>query len=182
MSHDASDLAACRAGSPEAFARLYDRHASVVMSLCRTRCASDADDAVQETFIRAYRILDQLERPEAFRPWLYAIAKRVCAERRRSATRRNHHEAHAMLTRVEPNRDRQSSVDLVDRTEQLDRLGDALERLPDDQRLAIHLFYLDNDHVTAAAETLGLSRSGFYKLLCRARQALAASLREVPST
>lgn len=182
MSQDASDLAAARSGSPEAFARLYDRHASVVMSLCRPRCASDADDAVQETFIRAYRMLDQLERPSAFRPWLYAIAKRVCAERRRSASRRNHHEANAVLTRVETNRDQRTCVDVVDRTEQLDRLGAALDRLPDDQHLAIHLFYLDHDHVTAAAEALGLSRSGFYKLLHRARQALAASMREVPST
>ncbi len=182
MSQDASDLAAARAGSPEAFARLYDRHASVVLSLCRPRCASEADDAVQETFIRAYRMLDQLDRPAAFRPWLYAIARRVCAERRRSATRRDFHEARAVLTRVETDREEQTSVDVLDRTEQLQRLDAALDRLPDNQRLAIHLFYLDHDHVTAAAETLGLSRSGFYKLLHRARQALAVTMREVPST
>ncbi len=44
--------------------------------------------------------------------------------------------------------------------------------------LAIHLHYLEHDPVDAAMRTLGLSRSGFYKLLGRARASLADLLRD----
>ncbi len=181
MGQDASDLASAQTGSTEAFARLYDRHAAIVLSLCRRNCAPEADDAAQETFLRAYRMLHQLDSPAAFRPWLYAIARRVCAERRRSANRRNHHEGRAMLMRADAAVEFATSSEVVERTEQIDRLGAALETLPDNERLAIHLFYLEDGPVTAAAEALGLSRSGFYKVLARARAKLAARLREVPA-
>lgn len=182
MTDDARDLTASLAGDHQAFARLYDRHAAVVLSLCRNRCANEAEDALQETFIRAYRMLDKLNGPERLRPWLYAIARRVCAERRRAGRRRNHHEEQAMM--VQPSRLSAvgTGTDPIERADQLDRLTSAIELLPDDERLAIHLFYLDDDPVTAAASALGLSRSGFYKLLARARQKLASQMREVTST
>ena len=46
---------------------------------------AEAEDATQETFIRAYRKLDKVEQAEKLRSWLYAIAGRVCSERSRSA-------------------------------------------------------------------------------------------------
>jgi RNA polymerase sigma-70 factor (ECF subfamily) len=57
-----------------------------------------------------------------------------------------------------------------------------MDQLPERERLAIHLYYLEADPVTAAASALGLSRGGFYKLLARARQQLAVLMREVQST
>jgi DNA-directed RNA polymerase specialized sigma24 family protein len=67
---------------------------------------------------------------------------------------------------------------VLERRERFAALESALERLPDDERLAIHLHYLDTDPVAAARRTLGLSRSGFYKLLARARARLADLLRD----
>ena len=72
-----------------------------------------------------------------------------------------------------------ADLDAAEKTEQLDRLGAARDALPDDERLAIHMFYLEADPVAAASSALKLSRSGFYKLLARARTRLAASMREV---
>src|SRR6185295_20002960 len=100
MTDDARDVAAARNGDAEAFARLYDRHAAVVLSLCRRNCTTEADDAVQETFLRAYRSLHRLDGPDCLAAWLYAIARRVCAERRRSGKRRRHHEEQAMLAQA----------------------------------------------------------------------------------
>ena len=57
--------------------------------------------------------------------------------------------------------------------ELLDHLTAALDQLDDRERLAIHLHYLDADPMHAAELVLGLSRSGYYKLLARARQRLA---------
>jgi len=180
MTDDAIDLAAARRGDAAALGRLYDRHAGVILSLCRRRSGVPAEDAVQETFIRAFGMLDRIEDGSRLRPWLYAIARRVCAEHARAARRRGQHEerfmAHATALRISaPPMDAAS-----DRREALDRLGAALDQLPDDERLAIHLYYLESDCVAAAAGALNVSRSGFYKLLQKARERLAVLMKEVP--
>ena len=71
--------------------------------------------------------------------------------------------------------------DNAQRTEALSRLTDALDQLDDRERLAIHLHYLETDPVRTASAALGLSRSGYYKLLARARQRLGAIMQEIPA-
>ena len=183
MDDDISDLRAAGTGDHEAFARLYDRHAAVVLSLCRRRACfeAEAEDATQETFLRAYKMLDQLGEPGGFRPWLYGIARRVCAERRRAAERRARHEEGAATCRSERFVPMLEGCESASRSEELARLAVALDALPKDERLAIHLHYLEADPVAAATSAMGLSRGGFYKLLARARNRLAALLREVPT-
>ena len=182
---DAADLAAVRAGDDAAFGRIYDRHAPVVLSLCRRHAPAEAEDATQETFIRAYRKLDKVEQAEKLRSWLYAIARRVCSERSRSARRRAKHEegfavSHAASRTDAPPGATAAAADPTRRAEhaeQLDRLGAAMDQLDDRERLAIHLHYLEADPVQAAASALGLSRSGYYKLLGRAREQLSALMK-----
>jgi len=181
MTDDARDVAAALHGDAGAFARLYDRHAAVVLSLCRRNCTAEAEDAVQETFLRAYRSLHRLDGPDSLGGWLYAIARRVCAERRRSGKRRRHHEEQAMLAQA-ARPTIQTPVDPVDRAEQLARLSQAMEALADDERLAIHLYYLNEDPVPAARAALGLSRGGFYKLLTRARERLSKRMTHAART
>ena len=179
MSSDASDLADAQAGDQDAFARLYDGHAGVVLSLCRC-CThpAEAEDAMQETFVRAYRRLNQLARGDRFRPWLYAIARRVCAEQQRARARRSRREAQAVMERTRSLPQVETSFRVIAQAEELDRLTMAMDALSDNERLAIHLYYLDPDPLDAARCALGLSRSGFYKLLGRARKRLAASMQE----
>ena len=180
---DAADLTAARNGDHEAFARLYDRHGPVILSLCRRAChgsSAEAEDACQETFLRAYRRLDRAEDAGRLRSWLYAIARRVCSERRRSAARRRHHEDEAMvLNSVAHDHHREAQAAVLQRSEALARLSSALDELDDRERLAVHLYYLESDPVAAAREALGLSRSGYYKLLAKARDRLVALMREV---
>lgn len=183
---DARDVAAAKTGDHRAFARLYDRHAPVVLSLCRQhmRSVADADDACQETFIRAFGMLHRLERGsldgngDGVRSWMYAIARRVCSERRRASSRRIRHEGDAVresaLLLSQRERLVPGSESLGFGADELDRLTLALDELDDRERLAVHLYYLDADHLRAAHQALGLSRSGYYKLLARARDKLAA--------
>ncbi len=176
-----------------AFGRIYDRHSAVVRALCVRHLPSetDADDALQETFLRAYRMLEEVTDGDGLRSWLYAIARNVCSERRRAAARRSAHEHAAIRERITMSglatnnhsptaRQRESGApDAAEHAEALARLSAALDELPDDERLAIHLYYLEPDPVAAAATGLGCSRSGFYKLLARAREHLATFLGSV---
>jgi len=177
------DLLRARDGDQEAFARLYDRHAAVVLSICRARLVraapSEVDDACQETFIRAFGRLDQLEARGVFRSWLYAIARRVCSERARASRRRLRHEATAMMTTTAERLDSgERGRSPIERREAIEDLGEAIGRLEEREQLAIHLYYLDANPAAAAQSSLGLSRSAYYKLLARARARLAAMLRD----
>ena len=64
-------------------------------------------------------------------------------------------------------------TDAVEHAEQMQQLDKAIDQLDDRQRLAIHLYYLEKDPVQSAQSSLGLSRSGYYKLLAKARDSLA---------
>lgn len=187
---DTRDLKLARQGDQAAFSRLYERHSAVILALCRKHAPIEADDALQETFIRACKLLHKVQDASRFRPWLYGIARRVCSEKRRSQRRRSHHTEQAMNQRV-------AQLDIgapahtspdgqwlneADRNEQLQQLGKALDQLPDRERLAIHLYYLEHDPVAAASSALGVSRSAYYKLLSRAKDRLAACFHEVQRT
>jgi len=200
MTDDARDLGLVRAArhgdgmSPdghEAFARIYDRHGAVVRALCRQNAPTDADadDALQETFLRAYRMLERLTDPDGLRSWLYAIARLVCSERRRSARRRGVHERSAAEeirtmtttttsagTSASPAAESPGACAV--KQERLELLSKAMDQLPDNERLALHLYYLEADPVVAASVALGVSRSGFYKLLTRARERLSVLMSE----
>lgn len=171
---EAADFNAARSGDQDAFARLYDRHGAVVLSLCRRFSLTEAEDAMQETFIRAYRLMEKVESPNKLRPFLYGIARRVCSEFTRSKQRRKRHEEQAMLTKqAELASKAITPTESVEHAEQLQCLDAAIDQLDDRQRLAIHLYYLEKNPVQSAKTALGLSRSGYYKLLAKARETLA---------
>ncbi len=76
-----SSSAAARAA---AIASLFEAEAGRVHALARRICGeNDADDLVQDTFLNAFRAIDQLEDTANPRPWLFAIAHRACLRRRR---------------------------------------------------------------------------------------------------
>src|SRR5918994_6648121 len=71
---------ALRGGSEPAFEVIYTRHHRGVLSFCRHMLGSveEAEDAVQHTFLAAYRDLLRSAKPIRLRPWLYAIARNRC--------------------------------------------------------------------------------------------------------
>jgi RNA polymerase sigma factor (sigma-70 family) len=72
------------------FDGLFAAYSPDIVSYCgwRAPSASDAQDAVAEVFLTAWRRLDQLPEGDAARVWLYATARRVIANQRRSSRRR----------------------------------------------------------------------------------------------
>src|SRR4051812_43275475 len=71
------------------FEALYDAHGEAVLRYARRRTTdpASADDVVAETFVVAWRKLEQV--PEDPRGWLFAVARRVLANQRRSELRRD---------------------------------------------------------------------------------------------
>jgi RNA polymerase sigma factor (sigma-70 family) len=73
------------------FEALFASYSSDVVAYCgwRAASASDAQDAVAEVFLTAWRRLDDLPEGNAAKVWLYATARRVIANQRRSSRRRS---------------------------------------------------------------------------------------------
>jgi RNA polymerase sigma factor (sigma-70 family) len=72
------------------FDALFESYSSDIVAYCSWRAgsASDAQDAVSEVFLTAWRRLDDVPEGDAARVWLYATARRVMANQRRSSRRR----------------------------------------------------------------------------------------------
>jgi RNA polymerase sigma-70 factor (ECF subfamily) len=83
---EATLLRAGRAGDREALEQLVALHERPLFALCHGILGhvEDAEDAVQETFLRALRGLTSFRGEATFRTWLYRIAVNVCLERKAS--------------------------------------------------------------------------------------------------
>src|SRR6187402_1927060 len=77
-------------GAPAAFETQFEQYRRELTAYCYRMLASpfDAEDAVQETFIRAWRGYERFEGRSALRSWLYRIATNVCLDMLGSRERR----------------------------------------------------------------------------------------------
>ncbi len=171
LSHEPRDdaclVGAVLAGDHSAFGDLYDRYVRLLQAVCYdvTGDFNEADDLVHDVFLCAFRRLGQLRQPDRFGAWLLVMARRTRRDwqRRRSRDRRRHaHTDVAVCCQANPPPPDDSLV----------ALRGAIAELPEKERLAIHMFYLEEQPVTHARKLLGMSRSGFYRVLERARKRL----------
>lgn len=169
---DKTLIAAVLAGRHAAYAQLYDHYAPLVRAVCydATRNLADAQDLTQDVFLRAYERLGQLRRPEHFGPWLIGITRRRCRGWRRQKARQRRR-----FAALEAGSTGTSDTTGCTENGQLLRL---IGTLPENERLALHAFYLRSQSAEEARGALGLSRSGFYRVLKRARNRLRKQLHE----
>ena len=167
-----------RAPQAAATAGLYERHATKILSYCLHQLGSreEAEDAVQTTFMNAFRALGRGVVPEAESAWLFKIAENVCLSRRRSSWRRGRIESPSdfdVIEEVVPGPSRQR--------DELIGIEDALASMPEQQRRAILLREWQGLSYREIAEELEVSQSAVETLIFRARRSLAQGL-EQPDT
>ena len=154
------------AGRNEAYEKLYDRYAALVRAVCygTTRNLADAQDLAQDVFMRAYEKLEQLRDPECFGNWLVAIARLRGREWQRQKLRNSKRCAQASNVK--------SDIDDQPDNSRIEQLRETIAILPEKERLALHAFYLQGKSADNARRIMRLSRSGFYRVLERARKRL----------
>src|SRR5918998_6608793 len=80
LAGDARLVEQVRRGNEAAFEVAFERHGSAILAFCRhmLRSHEEAEDAVQHTFLAAYRDLLRSDKPIAPRAWLFTIARNRC--------------------------------------------------------------------------------------------------------
>jgi RNA polymerase sigma factor (sigma-70 family) len=158
-----------RAGSEEAFSAIHDRYSKRLFAYARQMLAGrqDAEDALQDVFVRAYSGLRSSDRDLALRAWLFRIAHNRCVDELRKPTPPAPEVLHLVRSTFH------DPVVELDVRESLRRLVEDIRRLPDQQRSALLMRELGGMSYVELSDSLGISVGAVKSLLVRARIALA---------
>ena len=149
----------------ETFVELVARHQTALLRLCYMvlRDRQQAEDAVQETFLKAYRAMDAFRGESSGKTWLVRIAMNTCRDMRRSAWLRY------VDRRVTPEDLPEAALP----PEENDReLTVRVMQLPPKLREVVVLYYYQDMNMVEIAKTLGLAQSTVTTRLKRAREKL----------
>ena len=178
---DAAAVALARDGDSEAFRALVERHSRAVYRLAHRMTGSpqDAEDVVQETFLRAYKQLGRFESRANFGTWLHRIAVNCSIDLIRSRRHQEtghdsadleHYEA-AADDRVDPSPER-----LMLSTQVQERVGVAMDSLTHMERAAFVLRHYEGCDIEEIARTLGVQANAAKHSVFRAVQKLRRAL------
>ena len=175
-------VAQARAGDPVAFRQLVERHSRGIFRLAFriTGNEQDAEDVVQDTFLKLHRNLDKFEDRSALGTWLFRIATNCALDLIRS--RRRHQQGREpddpeglaavdRLTSESPAPDR-----LVLSAEFRERVQVALGRLSEAERAAFVLRHFEGQGIEMIAATLGLRQGAAKNTVFRAVAKLRGEL------
>ena len=185
-SADAALLARLRAGDDAAFAELVRAAGPRLLATLRRmlRREEDAQDALQETFLAAWRHLDRFEEQSLLSTWLHRIAVNVALMRLRSLRRRPEASIDELLPRfeddghrvLEPPAPARALEEELDEAARRAAVRRCVDRLPEPHRTVLVLRDLEELGTEEAARALGISPDAAKMRLHRARQALRTLL------
>ena len=172
-------------GNQDAFEILVNRHQTSILNLIY-RFVGDrtqAKDLAQEVFIRVWQAAKTYKPEAKFTTWLYRITANLCLNELKSSRRRK------LFQFLQFGKDQENTIEevLVDASpspedlllsrEQSRQISDALQSLPDNQRLALILKRYDDLSYQEIAKVIGCSVSAVESLLVRAKRSLQEKLK-----
>lgn len=177
-----------RSGDSDAFRLLVEQHSRALFRLAfrMTGNESDAEDVVQETFLRAYRQLDKYEARSSFSTWLYRIASNYSLDlirlrkRHEEKRERGSDQERDILQTIpvnSPGPDR-----IVYSSQVQERVNEALNELSPQERTAFVLRHFEGQSIEEIGEALGTGTNATKHSIFRAVQKLRRSLEPLVGT
>src|SRR6266849_5021225 len=161
-----------RGHDESAFAKLVERHASLVYGVCWRvlRHRQDCEDAFQASFLLLARKAGSISWRDSVGSWLYQVAYRIAAETKTKTARRRTHERQAQEMR------NPEIIDQDTRQELAQVIDEELHRLPEKYRAPLLLCYLEGLTSDQAARHLGWSLRTLERRLAQGRKVLRGRL------
>ncbi len=175
-------ISSAHRGDDVAFGRLVDTYQRPVFNLCYRMLGTPmaAEDAAQETFLRAYAHLSSYDASRSFSSWLLSIASHYCIDQ----LRRRHFQL-LSLDDLAPGScaadDLPEPEDVVLSRETEQEVRALLQKLPGDYRAAVVLRYWYQFSYEEIAKALETTVSAIKSRLFRARQMMAETSKQGPS-
>ena len=181
---DPSFLSALRSGDREACAKLVDLHSNQIyrLALKMLNDPADAEDVLQETFIKAFRSITSFEGRSSLSTWLYRIAVNEAL----MLIRKQKPQVQLTDEKDDENENSETPVQIVDwcclperelmSTESKHHLNQAISELPETLRIVFILRDIEGLSIRETAETIGITGTNVKTRLLRARLRLRESL------
>ncbi len=179
---DAAFVAKARAGDPDAFGVLVERHGRALFRLAfrMTGNEQDAEDVVQESFLRAYRQLSRFDERATFGTWLYRIAANYSLDLVRSRKRRSQQMVAADSEGDDPVQALPSTDPTPERfalsAEVGNRVAEAMKELSGTERTAFVLRHFEGMCIEDVSRVLGCQPGAAKHSVFRAVQKLRRAL------
>jgi RNA polymerase sigma-70 factor (ECF subfamily) len=173
LNTESSWLVQAQKGDSGAFTQLVETYQRPVFNLCYRMLsnAEDAEDAAQETFLRAYRSIKRYDNSRPFGTWLLSIAAHYCIDQIRK--RRMAIVSIEDLPYLELTDDCPGPESTMSRREEQNRIQTILKGLNEVDRVAVVMYYWYDFSYDEIAEMLSLTLSAVKSRLHRARRELA---------
>lgn len=156
------------------FREMYQANQRRILAyFLRRTDASSARDGAAETFLVAWRRIDEVPRGDRTLPWLYGVARRVLANQRRSRNRQD--SLGRKLTESRPTEEQSPEVIVLRRAEDREML-DAVARLRTEDQEILQLAVWDEVPHNQIAEMIGTSAHAISQRLHRITKQLARDL------
>jgi len=172
---DAELVAATLAGDRRAFGQIVERYQRLLCSLAysATGQLSQSEDLAQDTFVDAWRQLATLREPEKLRSWLCGILRFKISHLRRADGREPVRQAESIDDSADflPSND-QPAPDLAAHNEEQALMWSALQRVPENYREPLILYYREHRSIEHVAAALDLTEDNVKQRLARGRKIL----------
>lgn len=180
---EAAAVARARGGDADAFRQLVELHSRGVyrVALRVTGNCQDAEDVVQETFLKAYRQLARFESRASFGTWVHRIAMNCAVDLLRSRPRREQAEEGETLeqmaaTTTDGTRHAPSPERLMESLEVGERVEEAMARLSALERTAFVLRHFEGLSITEIGKALGIRDNAAKHCIFRAVRKMRLAL------
>jgi RNA polymerase sigma factor (sigma-70 family) len=176
MSMNELDLIkACIAKDPRAQKMLYDKHAGMLMAVCRRYCSSaeEAEDAFQDGFVKIYAKLSEYKYEGSFGGWLRRVMVNTVLDNIRKNKKHAFHDDVTEVPNIVSNS--HSPLDEISAKE----LMAILETLPDGYRVVFNMFAIEGFSHKEIADHLNITESTSKSQFLRARGFIKKCLEEI---
>lgn len=189
---DKKDIARClsaaQAGDADAFATLFESYRPMLHAIARRVVGpDDADDAVMETYLKAWRAVPRFKGRSSLKTWLYRITNNCALDMVRARGRRENHLVRPPAGREGPDPEvpdhAQTGPDeRLLRSEQKTEVRAALALVPEEHRVVLLLRYADGMSYAEIAAAAGVSTGTVMSRLFYGKRKLKQALKEIMET
>ncbi|MFT6756093.1 MAG: RNA polymerase sigma factor (sigma-70 family) [Urechidicola sp.] len=166
-------------GDSNSFSVLVERYQNMVFALAlkMLKHREESEEVSQDTFIKVYKSLSKFNGESKFSTWIYRIAYNTCLDRIKKNSKYNNNVEINEITSNEISHT-ESIFDSLENKERSIIVKQCMDKLPEDERIIIHLFYFEELSLKEIVEIVSMTEGNVKVKLFRARKKLFSIFKE----